>query len=114
MLQSLPVSNSGCDRIFSNVCLIKTKNPNRLITSIVSNIIIVKKDLESNCIQFLPDSEKLIAFNSDMFTWYFFDNKKSVVILIYLVICNIDQYMYLLLYYDLHLDMEGEKKNNGN
>lgn len=68
LLLSLPISNSDCERIFSNVSLIKTKHRNRLSTATVSNLIITKEGLEGNCTQFVPDSEMLKAFNSDMYT----------------------------------------------
>lgn len=59
---SLPHSNAQCERVFSQVNLIKTKQRNRLITSTINGSLLasqeVKKNFES-CVLFKPNQSML-------------------------------------------------------
>ncbi|KRG03793.1 uncharacterized protein LOC26527476 [Drosophila mojavensis] len=56
----LPVSNASCERIFSQINLIKTKNGNRFQNVNVSHILHVKQSLRENgCNNFKPNEQML-------------------------------------------------------
>lgn len=61
MMMSLPVSNASCERVFSQVNLVKTDLRNKLKTENVSSLLHVKQGLSElgNCTKFKPDSDMI-------------------------------------------------------
>ena len=66
----LPVSNADCERVFSQVNLIKTEHRNRFSTEGVASVIFVKEGIKSmaeSCEDFQPTNEMLNRCNSDIY-----------------------------------------------
>ena len=66
-LLSLPVSNAACERVFSSVHLIKTKQRNRFSTKGVASLITAKEGLSGQCMNFMPSSDMLKRFDSSIY-----------------------------------------------
>ena len=67
----LPVSNADCERVFSQVNMIKTTHRNRFSTEGVASLIFVKdgvKHLSESCVQFEPSAEMVRKCNNDIYT----------------------------------------------
>lgn len=67
----LPVSNADCERVFSQVNLIKTKHRNRFSTEGVASVIFVKDGIKSNAgswDEFEPTRSMLDRCNKTMYT----------------------------------------------
>jgi hypothetical protein len=67
----LPVSNADCERVFSQVNLIKTSHRNRFSTEGVASLIFVKegvKHTSESCVKFEPTREMLQKCNKTMYT----------------------------------------------
>ena len=61
----LPISSADCERIFSQVNIIKTKSRNRFKVKNVEKVIQVKQSLgDGGCKSFVPTAEMLKKFNS--------------------------------------------------
>ena len=67
----LPISNADCERVFSQLNLIKTKQRNRFSTEGVASLIFVKdgiKHMSGSCENFEPTKEMLDRCNKEMYT----------------------------------------------
>ena len=67
----LPISNADCERVFSQLNLIKTKQRNRFSTEGVASLIFVKdgiKHISGSCENFEPTKEMLDRCNKEMYT----------------------------------------------
>lgn len=69
-LLSIPHSNAQCERIFSKVNLIKTKQRNRLITDTVNGSLLSSQCIKENngtCITFEPSKQMYLGCNQSMY-----------------------------------------------
>ena len=67
----LPVSNADCERVFSQVNMIKSTHRNTLSTEGVASLIFVKdgvKHLSESCVQFEPSAKMVRKCNNDIYT----------------------------------------------
>ena len=67
---TIPVSNVDCERVFSQVNLIKTEHRNRFSTEGVASLIFVKdgmKNMADSCATFKPSDEMLLNFNKEIY-----------------------------------------------
>lgn len=67
----IPVSNADCERVFSQVNLIKTTHRNRFSTEGVASLIFAKdgvRHLSESCVQFQPSTEMVCACTKDIYT----------------------------------------------
>lgn len=67
---TIPVSNADCERTFSQVNLIKTKQRNRFSTEGVASLLFVRdgvKNVAELCTTFQPTDEMLALFNQDIY-----------------------------------------------
>ncbi|GBP33090.1 Zinc finger protein 862 [Eumeta japonica] len=55
---SLPHANADCERLFSQVNLIKTKKRNKSVTPTVNGILLAKQRVRGNCISFQPSTKE--------------------------------------------------------
>lgn len=58
-LMCIPISNAQCERIFSQVNIIKTKYRNRFLPNHISCLLHVKQSLSDGCTSFEPSKEML-------------------------------------------------------
>lgn len=58
-LMCLPISNAQCERIFSQVNMIKTKYRNRFTSNHVSSILHIKQGLTDGCTKFVPTTDMI-------------------------------------------------------
>lgn len=67
-LLCIPVSNAACERIFSQINLIKTDQRNRFINKNVSAILKTKQGVkdEGGCVNFNP-SKRMLKYNSNIY-----------------------------------------------
>ncbi|KYN30271.1 hypothetical protein ALC57_00266 [Trachymyrmex cornetzi] len=55
---SLPHSNADCERLFSQINLIKTKTRNKLITSTINGLLLTKQRVQGNCLNYEPSKQE--------------------------------------------------------
>ena len=58
-LMCLPISNAQCERIFSQVNMVKTKYRNRFTSNHISSVLHVKQGLTDGCTSFDPTTDML-------------------------------------------------------
>lgn len=68
-LLCLPMSNASCERIFSQINLIKTKTRNRFINKHVASILHVKQGISEygDCVSFQPTNEMIKQMTKAMY-----------------------------------------------
>ena len=66
-LLSLPHLNADIERLFSQVTLIKTKERNKLKTSTVDALLMVKQSLPCSCATYNPDPSICKCINVEMY-----------------------------------------------
>ena len=67
-LLAIPHSNADVERIFSHVTLIKVKQRNKLKTSTVDALLMVKQGMPcQSCIEFTPDQDMCNCMNTSMY-----------------------------------------------
>jgi len=66
-LLTLPVANAACERVFSSVHAIKTKQRNRFETEGVASVIFAKQGLNGKCTNFAPSKEMMARFDASIY-----------------------------------------------
>lgn len=65
---SLPHSNADCERIFSKVNLIKTKQRNKIITPTLNGLLLANQIVSmEGCVNFEPNSDMIGKVNNNMY-----------------------------------------------
>lgn len=55
---ALPHSNADCERIFSQINLIKTRSRNNLVTPTVNGLLLAKQRINKNCVGYQPSKKE--------------------------------------------------------